>query len=55
MVFDFSLTLEEKVGGLMSETKRGSERERQGMETAASSASHLIFPTVFGLFTSRSQ
>lgn len=39
----------------MSETKRGSERERQGMETAASFASHLIFPTVFGLFTSRSQ
>lgn len=25
--------------------------ERQDMETASSSASHLIFPTVFGLFT----
>lgn len=30
----------------MSESKGG------GMETAASSASHLIFPTVFGLFSS---
>lgn len=49
VVFDFSLTQEEKVGGWWVRARR---RERQGMETAASSASHLIFPTVFGLFTS---
>lgn len=52
VVFDFSLTREEKVGGWWARPKA---RGRRGTETAASSASHLIFPTVFGLFTSGSR